>query len=56
MSTASSRRGWILVYPFMPAFALNGANDGTRIHDLVLTKDALYQLSYAGKYEPKEEK
>lgn len=28
----------------------NGANDGTRIHDLVLTKDALYQLSYAGLY------
>lgn len=25
-----------------------GANDGTRTHDLILTKDALYQLSYAG--------
>ncbi len=25
-----------------------GADDGTRTRDLVLTKDALYQLSYVG--------
>ena len=31
-------------------WVINGANDGTRTHDLILTKDALYQLSYAGLY------
>ena len=30
--------------------ALNGAHDQDRTGDLILTKDALYQLSYAGRY------
>ena len=28
-------------------YRLERAADGTRTHDLVLTKDALYQLSYS---------
>ena len=30
----------------------SGADDGTRTRDLVLTKDALYQLSYVGPQPP----
>ena len=34
----------------------NGAHDADRTHDLVLTKDVLYQLSYVGTrfYRPME--
>ena len=40
--------------PGLPEQAIlkTGADDGTRTRDLVLTKDALYQLSYVGPHLP----
>ena len=35
-------------------FTATGAHDRDRTGDLVLTKDALYRLSYVGKSKPKK--
>ena len=43
---------YTLIYRDLPRIHCEGAADGTRTHDLVLTKDALYQLSYSSLCQP----